>query len=225
MDAIGSEAGGALPPEAMQTKDTMTLDEAPVKPENRYIGDLAGWSLILASRDSDDFYSYKAGQLIIARWGVVFYARRPGLLALSYALRLLRNESCGGAHQSESLQLRRQFEAPVLLALFENKGSKFDFPHWNIEKYVKLAAACKLATVHVPHDENRFSSYEDWLERSIGEYLLYSMPELWPQILLDMKDHIAFLFEEGRKRVYDNVIPPQPGSAEPWTHFAMEPLK
>ena len=188
--------------------------DLPAMPENRFLGMLAGFAIVLANRDSEDeAFPYRAGELVVARGDKAYYVRQPGMLALIYALNLLKRQ--------EHADARKAYEAieEAATAFIEDSAYPIDFPGWSVFDLANLEDDCSSNTLYIPFSKEEFEVYENWLELSLGEMVFYELPELWPQMLTDVKQGLSFAFEQ---QCIDghmcNVTAPPPDFPAMWEH-------
>lgn len=80
-----------------------------------------------------------------------------------------------------------------------------EFCEWSIREYARLASMATSSALHTPCSEDQ--SVEDWLCKSIGELVYYSLPELNPQ-----HDKLKSIFSSFRiMPTMRNVIISPPG--------------
>ena len=194
--------------------------DLPAKPENRFLGMLAGYAIILATRDSDNkAFPYRAGELIVAKNGTAYYVRQPGLLALIYALNVLEHEVL-----DEPLRAYRAIVEPASV-LIEESADPIEFPGWKVLDYVALEQVCRSDALFIPFSE-KFESFERWLELSLGELVFYALPELWPQMLKDVERKLRFAFDSGHiEGQMCNVVAPLQRFPAMWEHYGVLELK
>src|SRR5262249_34108910 len=54
----------------------------------------------------------------------------------------------------------------------------FEFAGWGVTDYVEFSTRCASRAFHRPFDPEKDGSLEQWLAASVGEFILFAMPEL-----------------------------------------------
>jgi len=87
----------------------------------------------------------------------------------------------------------------------------FEFAGWRVEDYVKFSSRCASPAFHRPFDLDKDGSLEVWLAASVGEFILFAMPDLAQdavQRLGDLRRHIS-------GNIYRNILL-LPPAYQPW---------
>jgi hypothetical protein len=86
-------------------------------------------------------------------------------------------------------------------------GHVFEFAGWAVTDYVKFSTRCASRAFHRPFDPDKDASLEQWLAASVGEFILFAMPELAEdavQRLGDLRRHVS-------GDIYRNILLLPPG--------------
>jgi hypothetical protein len=83
----------------------------------------------------------------------------------------------------------------------------FEFAGWRAADYVEFSTRCTSRAFHPPFDPGKDASLEQWLAASVGEFILFAMPELAEDAvrrLGDLRRHLS-------GDVYKNILLLPPG--------------
>jgi hypothetical protein len=83
----------------------------------------------------------------------------------------------------------------------------FEFAGWRVADYVEFSSRCASRAFHRPFDPGKDASLEQWLAASVGEFILFAMPELAEeavQRLGDLRRHLC-------GDLYKNILLLPPG--------------
>jgi hypothetical protein len=83
----------------------------------------------------------------------------------------------------------------------------FEFAGWSAENYVRFSTRCTSPAFHRPFEPGKGDALEQWLAESVGEFILFAMPELAQeaiQRLGDLRRHVA-------GNLYKNILLVPPG--------------
>jgi hypothetical protein len=83
----------------------------------------------------------------------------------------------------------------------------FEFAGWRAADYVDFSTRCASRAFHRPFDPGKDTSLELWLAASVGEFILFAMPELAQDAIRqlgDLRRHVS-------GHIYKNILLVPPG--------------
>jgi hypothetical protein len=83
----------------------------------------------------------------------------------------------------------------------------FEFAGWQAADYVKFSARCASRAFHRPFDPEKDASLEQWLAASVGEFILFAMPELAEGAIQRLGDLRRYVSGD----LYKNILLLPPG--------------
>lgn len=117
----------------------------------------------------------------------------------------------GQQHLVQDQDLRPATEAwPDVSDRRETRGDcrqVFDFAGWKAEDYVQFSTRCRSRAFHRPFDPGEDEFLEQWLAASVGEFILFAMPELADDVIQrlgDLRSHVS-------GDIYRNILLLPPG--------------
>lgn len=93
----------------------------------------------------------------------------------------------------------------------------FEFAGWRAADYVTFSTRCASRAFHRPFDPGKDASLEQWLAASVGEFILFAMPELALDAIQRLGDLRRHVFGD----IYRNILLLPPGY-HPWGRREVE---
>jgi hypothetical protein len=138
--------------------------------------------------------------------GVVVKA--PGATVVCFVRAWLRWQQ----YLAQEQELRPATEAWPDFSDRETRGDwrpVFDFAGWEAEDFVQFSNRCRSRAFHRPFDPGEDESLEQWLAASVGEFILFAMPELADDAIQRLGDLRRYVSGD----IYRNILLLPPGYA------------
>lgn len=135
--------------------------------------------------------------------------RRPELAVAQFALRIF------GEEENRTIKTRFDEEAANIVSRWSFDyfdqfldilpSQALEYVWWTVEDYYDFHQLCSSPAFYTPFRREEWT-FDHWLLISLGEFIVYAMPELVPELVSQMPG-----IRQVKHRLYTNILLPPPG--------------